>query len=155
MVSRSRSRSRSRRSRTRSRSRSAKVSLEPMKTKTNLQPSQRSRGRDHSRSPMSNRRRHEGNRENPDKSRCIGVFLWQRHLSSPVRSKAKRRRDWPPKFGSKKRGRIQWRRCFLVITGWQRDCNCFLVITGVEPNEGGIGAGILHNKGKGKRRRIL
>ena len=23
---------------------------------------------------MSNRRRHEGNRENPDKSRCIGVF---------------------------------------------------------------------------------
>jgi len=61
MPSRSRSRSRSpeerRRSRTpKSRSRS------------------RGRGRDHSRSPMSNRRRHDGNRDAPDKSKCIGVF---------------------------------------------------------------------------------
>jgi len=34
----------------------------------------RGRGKDHSRSPMSNRRRHDGNRENPDKSKCVGVF---------------------------------------------------------------------------------
>jgi len=32
------------------------------------------RGRDHSRSPMSNRRRHDGNREDPVPSKCIGVF---------------------------------------------------------------------------------
>lgn len=56
MVSRSRTRSRTppRRSRTRSRS--------------------RSRRRDHSRSPMSSRRRHLGNREDPDPSKCLGIF---------------------------------------------------------------------------------
>merc|ERR1712025_1121939 len=32
------------------------------------------RARAHSRSPMSNRRRHEGNREDPTPSKCIGVF---------------------------------------------------------------------------------
>jgi transformer-2 protein len=39
-----------------------------------LHPQGGGRGKDHSRSPMSNRRRHDGNRENPDKSKCIGVF---------------------------------------------------------------------------------
>ncbi len=38
----------------------------------------RSRGdghhRDHSRSPMSSRRRHVGNRENPPTGRCLGIF---------------------------------------------------------------------------------
>merc|ERR1719431_1729102 len=58
---RSRSRSRSRRSRTRSRSRS--------------RGSYYNKGRrDHSRSPMSSRRRHAGNRDNPEASKCIGVF---------------------------------------------------------------------------------
>jgi len=32
------------------------------------------RGRDHSRSPMSSRRRHVGNRDNPEASKCVGVF---------------------------------------------------------------------------------
>merc|ERR1712106_623591 len=32
------------------------------------------RARAHSRSPMSNRRRHDGNREDPTPSKCIGVF---------------------------------------------------------------------------------
>jgi len=36
---------------------------------------ERSKGRrDHSRSPMSNRRRHDGNRDAPPESKCIGVF---------------------------------------------------------------------------------
>ena len=30
--------------------------------------------RDHSRSPMSNRRRHQGNRDEPEPSKCLGVF---------------------------------------------------------------------------------
>merc|ERR1712183_1093126 len=30
--------------------------------------------RDHSRSPMSNRRRHDGNREAPTPSKCVGIF---------------------------------------------------------------------------------
>ncbi|CAK1551324.1 unnamed protein product [Leptosia nina] len=33
-----------------------------------------SRGRSHSHSPMSSRRRHTGDRENPTPSRCLGVF---------------------------------------------------------------------------------
>lgn len=33
-----------------------------------------SRGRSRSRSPMSNRRRHEGDRENPPAGRCVGIF---------------------------------------------------------------------------------
>jgi len=58
---RSRSRSRSRRSRTRSRSRS--------------RGSYYNKGRrDYSRSPMSSRRRHDGNRDQPEPSRCLGVF---------------------------------------------------------------------------------
>ena len=32
------------------------------------------RRRDHSRSPMSSRRRHLGNREDPDPSKCLGIF---------------------------------------------------------------------------------
>merc|ERR1712106_1033940 len=36
---------------------------------------ERSKGRrDHSRSPMSNRRRHDGNRDAPQPSKCLGVF---------------------------------------------------------------------------------
>ena len=31
-------------------------------------------GREHSRSPMSSRRRHVGNREEPEPSKCVGVF---------------------------------------------------------------------------------
>ena len=60
--SRSRSRSRSRRTRTRSRSRS--------------RGSYYYRGgrRDYSRSPMSSRRRHTGNRDNPEPCRCLGIF---------------------------------------------------------------------------------
>merc|ERR1711963_516131 len=62
MGSRSASRSRSRsggryRSRTRSRS-----------------PSYRRKREAHSRSPMSNRRRHEGNRDAPQANTCLGVF---------------------------------------------------------------------------------
>merc|ERR1712107_140312 len=34
----------------------------------------RSRRREHSRSPMSSRRRHLGNREDPDPSKCLGIF---------------------------------------------------------------------------------
>ena len=34
----------------------------------------RRRGRDRSHSPMSSRRRHRGNRDDPDPNRCIGVF---------------------------------------------------------------------------------
>ena len=34
----------------------------------------RSRRRDHSRSPMSNRRRHVGSRDAPESSNCLGVF---------------------------------------------------------------------------------
>ena len=34
----------------------------------------RSRRRDHSRSPMSNRRRHVGSRDAPESSNCVGVF---------------------------------------------------------------------------------
>ena len=30
--------------------------------------------RDHSRSPMSSRRRHQGSRENPPTGRCLGIF---------------------------------------------------------------------------------
>jgi len=56
MPSRSRSRSRTPPRRSRSRSRS------------------RSRRREHSRSPMSSRRRHLGNREDPDPSKCLGIF---------------------------------------------------------------------------------
>merc|ERR1719268_775664 len=59
MGSRSRSRSRGRRSRTRSRSRS--------------RGGYRGR-REYSRSPMSDRRRHLGNREDPEPSKCLGVF---------------------------------------------------------------------------------
>merc|ERR1719153_1158270 len=62
MASRSRSRSSSPGRRSRSRSRSRSKSLK------------RSRGRDHSRSPMSSRRRHLGNREDPTPSKCIGIF---------------------------------------------------------------------------------
>merc|ERR1719153_259182 len=62
MASRSRSRSSSPGRRSRSRSRSRSKSLK------------RSRGRDHSRSPMSSRRRHLGNREDPEPSKCIGIF---------------------------------------------------------------------------------
>merc|ERR1719153_118663 len=62
MASRSRSRSSSPGRRSRSRSRSRSKSLK------------RSRGRDHSRSPMSSRRRHLGNREDPKPSKCIGIF---------------------------------------------------------------------------------
>jgi len=54
----SRSRSRSGRSRSRSRSRGRGAP----------------RGRSRSRSPMSSRRRHLGTRENPDPTRCLGVF---------------------------------------------------------------------------------
>jgi len=32
------------------------------------------RRRDHSRSPMSNRRRHQGSRDNPEPNNCLGVF---------------------------------------------------------------------------------
>ena len=32
------------------------------------------RGKDHSRSPMSNRRRHEGSRDQPASNSCLGVF---------------------------------------------------------------------------------
>jgi len=54
-----------RRSRTRSRSRSRSGSRE----------FGRKRGRrEASRSPMSNRKRHEGNRDNPDPTSCLGVF---------------------------------------------------------------------------------
>ncbi|KAK6483244.1 transformer-2 protein-like protein beta-like [Huso huso] len=56
--SRSRSRSRSHRRRSRSRSHSGEYR----------------RRRSHSHSPMSNRRRHVGNRANPDPNNCIGVF---------------------------------------------------------------------------------
>ena len=57
-ASRSRSRSGGRyRSRTRSRS-----------------PSYRRKREAHSRSPMSNRRRHEGNRDAPQANTCLGVF---------------------------------------------------------------------------------
>ena len=34
----------------------------------------RSRRREHSRSPMSNRRRHVGSRDAPESSNCVGVF---------------------------------------------------------------------------------
>jgi len=34
----------------------------------------RGRARDGSRSPMSSRRRHEGNREDPEPSKCVGIF---------------------------------------------------------------------------------
>uniref|UniRef100_A0A131XAY7 Putative mrna cleavage and polyadenylation factor i complex subunit rna15 n=1 Tax=Hyalomma excavatum TaxID=257692 RepID=A0A131XAY7_9ACAR len=66
--SRSRSRSRSRRRHrhySRSRSRSPR--------RSRYYYSSRSR-RSHSRSPMSNRRRHVGSRDNPSTSRCLGVF---------------------------------------------------------------------------------
>ncbi|KAJ8253152.1 hypothetical protein GJAV_G00209700 [Gymnothorax javanicus] len=56
----SRSRSRSHRRRSRSRSHSGEY--------------RRRRSRSHSHSPMSNRRRHIGNRANPDPNCCLGVF---------------------------------------------------------------------------------
>ncbi|XP_044754678.1 transformer-2 protein homolog beta-like isoform X2 [Coccinella septempunctata] len=39
------------------------------------------RGRSHSRSPMSSRRRHTGTRDNPKPSRCLGVFGLSVHTS--------------------------------------------------------------------------
>jgi len=68
------------RSRTRSRSpgyarRSPeRRSRSPRSRSRSVSRDRRGRGKDHSRSPMSNRRRHDGNRENPDKSKCVGVF---------------------------------------------------------------------------------
>ena len=67
MPSRSRSRSRSR---TRSRSRSPP----PRERKHSGGGGGGGRGRDHSRSPMSSRRRHEGHRDDPQPSKCLGVF---------------------------------------------------------------------------------
>merc|ERR1719158_168602 len=69
MPSRSRTRSRSREYSRRSRSRSSRS-----RSRSRGGERPRGRGRDHSRSPMSNRRRHDGNREAPEKSKCIGVF---------------------------------------------------------------------------------
>lgn len=64
------------RSRSRSRSRSGRSRSPEAKSRSRS----RSRGyrgggrRDHSRSPMSSRRRHQGTRENPLPTRCLGVF---------------------------------------------------------------------------------
>jgi len=52
-----------------SRSRTLSRSRSRSKSRSNYK-----RARAHSRSPMSNRRRHEGNREDPTPSKCIGVF---------------------------------------------------------------------------------
>jgi len=60
-------------SRTRSRSRSpVRRSRSP---RSRSRSHERGRGRrEHSRSPMSNRRRHDGNRDAPPPSKCLGVF---------------------------------------------------------------------------------
>uniref|UniRef100_A0A6G5AD55 Putative transcriptional coactivator caper n=1 Tax=Rhipicephalus microplus TaxID=6941 RepID=A0A6G5AD55_RHIMP len=68
---RSRSRSRSRSSRRRHRHYSRSRSRSPRRSRYYY--GSRSR-RSHSRSPMSNRRRHVGSRDNPSTSRCLGVF---------------------------------------------------------------------------------
>ncbi|XP_075236931.1 transformer-2 protein homolog beta-like isoform X2 [Lycorma delicatula] len=78
--SRSRSRSRSRKShRTSSRYRSRSRSSRRYKSRYSYSRSRsgssnRDGFRSHSRSPMSNRRRHLGNRDNPLPGRCLGVF---------------------------------------------------------------------------------
>ncbi|KAJ8350356.1 hypothetical protein SKAU_G00254860 [Synaphobranchus kaupii] len=78
---RSRSKSRSR-SRSKSRSRSHRSSRRHYSRSRSRSHRRRSRSRSHSRrrsrshshSPMSNRRRHVGNRANPDPNCCLGVF---------------------------------------------------------------------------------
>uniref|UniRef100_A0A1B6E881 RRM domain-containing protein n=1 Tax=Clastoptera arizonana TaxID=38151 RepID=A0A1B6E881_9HEMI len=72
---RSRSRSRSRHDR-RYKSRYSHSRSHSRSRSGSYSPNSRRRGddRSHSRSPMSNRRRHCGNRENPAPSRCLGVF---------------------------------------------------------------------------------
>ncbi|GAB6033359.1 phosphatidylinositol kinase- protein Tra2, variant 2 [Chamberlinius hualienensis] len=67
---RSRSYSRHRRSYTRSRSRSRSRRHNYSRYRSRSRSPRRRR----SRSPMSNRRRHVGNRENPPPTRCLGVF---------------------------------------------------------------------------------
>jgi len=83
MPSRSRSRSRASRSRSRSRSRSSRRSRSRSRDRRSRTRSRsRSRGsyynkggrRDYSRSPMSSRRRHAGNRDQPEACRCLGIF---------------------------------------------------------------------------------
>merc|ERR1719295_1243279 len=82
MPSRSRSRSRASRSRSRSRSRSSRRSRSRSRSRRSRTRSRsRSRGsyynrgrRDYSRSPMSSRRRHAGNRDQPEACRCLGIF---------------------------------------------------------------------------------
>merc|ERR1719430_1973443 len=70
-----------RRSRSRSRSpsvgvrRSASPPARRSRSRSGSREFGRKRGRrEASRSPMSNRKRHEGNRDNPDPSACLGVF---------------------------------------------------------------------------------
>ncbi|XP_031566771.1 transformer-2 protein homolog beta-like [Actinia tenebrosa] len=84
--SRSRSRSRSKHSRSYSRSRSRSRSHSHTKSSRSRErkryrsysrsrsPSPYYKRRDHSRSPLSDRKRHQGNREEPQPSRCLGIF---------------------------------------------------------------------------------
>ena len=44
------------------------------RSRTRSRSRDRKHRRDHSRSPMSNRRRHEGTRDAPEASKCLGVF---------------------------------------------------------------------------------
>ncbi|XP_059472879.1 transformer-2 protein homolog alpha isoform X2 [Neocloeon triangulifer] len=63
--------------RSRSRSRSPRRAREYSRSRSRSRSRRRDRDgimRSHSRSPMSNRRRHIGNRDQPNESRCVGVF---------------------------------------------------------------------------------
>ncbi|CAB3378001.1 Hypothetical predicted protein [Cloeon dipterum] len=64
------------RSRSRSRSPTRRATREYSRSRSRSRSRRRDRDmmRSHSRSPMSNRRRHVGSRDNPNESRCVGVF---------------------------------------------------------------------------------
>ncbi|XP_060606076.1 transformer-2 protein homolog beta-like isoform X3 [Ruditapes philippinarum] len=71
--SKSRSRSRSRR-RSRSPKRSRRSRSRSRDRRSRDRPGRGRRDRTRSRSPMSSRRRHDGNRDDPEPSKCLGVF---------------------------------------------------------------------------------
>ncbi|XP_064614391.1 transformer-2 protein homolog alpha-like [Liolophura sinensis] len=71
--SRSRSGSRNR-SRYRRRSRHSRSRSNEYRRRDGYSDRRRGYYRSHSRSPMSGRRRHQGNRENPEPTRCLGIF---------------------------------------------------------------------------------
>ncbi|XP_032242512.2 transformer-2 protein homolog alpha isoform X2 [Nematostella vectensis] len=69
-----RPRSSSRRNKSHSRSRSPNPYYKGRRSRSPSPYNRGRRGRDSSHSPLSNRKRHQGNRDNPSPSRCLGVF---------------------------------------------------------------------------------